>query len=209
MLKLYDYLPSQNGYKIRMLLGLLKRPYEYVPIEIFRGESREESFLQKNPAGAVPALETEPGRYIAESNAILCFLAEGSSYLPDDRFLRAKVLQWLFFEQYYIEPNIGTLRFWTLTGRLGVNSALVAGKRAGGERGLAALERQLQESCFLVGDACTIADLALFAYAHLAEDASFDLSRYPAIKGWIGRLEQLGEGAPPVHPYTPDAMVQS
>ena len=207
MLKLYDYLPSQNGYKIRMLLELLKRPYESVPIEIFQGESREATFLEKNPAGAIPALEVEPGRYIAESNAILCFLAEGSSYLPADPFLHEKVLQWLFFEQYYVEPNIGTLRFWTLTGRLGVNSALVAGKRAGGERALAALERQLNESRFLVGDACTIADLGLFAYTHLAADAGFDLSRYPAVEAWIKRLGQLGAGPPPVHPYTPDAMV--
>jgi glutathione S-transferase len=143
MLRLYDYLPSQNGYKIRMLLGHLGLAWETVAVAIFRGESRTPEFLKKNPAGAIPVLEPAPGRFIAESNAILCYLAEGTRFLPADRLARAQVMQWLFFEQYYIEPTLGTLRFWTLTGRLRVNAGLVPGKRAGAERALQALERHL------------------------------------------------------------------
>src|SRR5678816_1982023 len=115
MLKLYDYLPSQNGFKIRLLLQHLGQPYQHVPVAIFQGESRTPEFLEKNPVGAIPVLEPEPGVHIAESNAILCYLAEGTEYLPAERLARARVMQWLFFEQYYVEPTIGTLRFWVLT----------------------------------------------------------------------------------------------
>src|SRR5690349_20235230 len=129
MLTLHDYLPSQNGWKVRVLLGLLGIPYETQPIAIFGGESRTDAFLKLNPAGAIPVLELEDGRAIAESNAILCYLADGTHFLPDDRFTRAKAMQWLFFEQYYVEPVIGSLRFWTLTSRLERNAAMVEGKR--------------------------------------------------------------------------------
>src|SRR5258708_29074501 len=112
MLRLYDYLPSQNAWKVRLLLSHLGLEYERVPVSIFEGESHTEAYLEKSPAGAVPVLEVEPGRTIAESNAILCYLAEGTPYLPQDRFERAHVIQWLFFEQYSHEPNIATLRYW-------------------------------------------------------------------------------------------------
>src|SRR5262245_47949043 len=170
MLILHDYLPSQNGWKIRVLLGLLGVEYRTQPVAIFGGESRTDEFLGLNPAGAIPVLEFEDGRAIAESNAILCYLAEGTRFLPDERFQRAKVMQWLFFEQYYVEPVIGSLRFWTLTGRLEVNAALVPGKRDAAMRALGALERTLAKTQFLVGNDFTIADLANYAYAHLAAD---------------------------------------
>ena len=118
MLKLYDYLPSQNGFKIRLLLQHLGQPYQHVPVAIFQGESRTPEFLQKNPVGAIPVLEPQPGVYIAESNAILCYLAEGTEYLPSERLARARVMQWLFFEQYYVEPTVGTLRFWVLANKV-------------------------------------------------------------------------------------------
>ncbi len=190
MLRLYDYLPSQNAWKVRLLLNHLGLPYERKPVSIFEGESHTEAFLEKNPAGAVPVLEVEPGRFIAESNAILCYLAEGTPYLPDERFARATVMQWLFFEQSYVEPQIGSLRYWTLTGKLGRRSPdMIAGKRAYSLRALAALERELSRHDFLAGDRYTIADMAVFAYAAHAEEAGLDLAPYPAFRAWIARVK--------------------
>ena len=207
MLRLYDYLPSQNGYKIRMLLRHLGLAWETVSVAIFRNESRAPEFLGKNPAGAIPVLEPAPGEFIAESNAILCYLADGTHFLPAERLARAQAMQWLFFEQYYVEPNLGTLRFWTLTGRLQANAALVPGKRAGAERALQALECHLANHAFLVADAYTIADIAVFAYTHLGEDAGFKFAEYPALRAWIARVKEAAGELPPVHPYSidPDA----
>ncbi|RUX26193.1 glutathione S-transferase family protein [Mesorhizobium sp. M2A.F.Ca.ET.042.01.1.1] len=204
MLMLYDYLPSQNAWKIRVLLGLLGIAYETRVVSIFEGESRTEAFLKLNPAGAVPVLAVENGQAIAESNAILILVAEGTPYLPADRLARAKVMQWLFFEQYYVEPVIGSLRFWSLTGRLERNQALVAGKREAGVRALGALERSLADTPFLVGDTLTIADIAVYAYSHRAEDCGFSLADYPAVEAWVERVvEAIGPGYP-VHPYSID-----
>jgi glutathione S-transferase len=190
MLRLYDYLPSQNAWKVRLLLSHLGLEYERVPVSIFEGESHSEAYLEKNPAGAVPVLEVEPGRTIAESNAILCYLAEGTPYLPQDRFERAQVMQWLFFEQSYVEPQIGSLRYWTLTGKLAKRSEdAVAGKRASSLRALAALERHLARRTFLVGERYTIADMAVYAYAAHAEEAGLDPAPYPAFRAWISRIE--------------------
>jgi glutathione S-transferase len=211
MLKLFDYLPSQNGYKVRMLLDHLGLDYEHVPVAIFRGESRAENFLAMNPAGAIPVLQVAPGEHIAESNAILCYLAQGSPFLPEERLARGKVLQWLFFEQYYVEPNVGTLRYWTLTQRLAGNEALVPAKRAGGERALEALERHLAKHLFLANDAYSIADIAVFAYTHLAEEGGFSLAPHSALRQWIRRVKQQGDGVPAVHPYSidPDSLAPS
>jgi glutathione S-transferase len=190
MLRLYDYLPSQNAWKVRLLLSHLGLEYERVPVSIFEGESHTEAYLEKNPAGALPVLEVEPGRTIAESNAILCYLAEGTPYLPEDRFERAQAMQWLFFEQSYVEPQIGSLRYWTLTGKLAKRSEdMVAGKRASSLRALAALERHLARRKFLVAERYTIADMAVYAYAAHADEAGLDLAPYPAFRAWIGRVE--------------------
>ena len=206
MLKLYDYLPSQNGFKIRLLLQHLGQPYQHVPVAIFQGESRAPEFLEKNPVGAIPVLEPEPGVHIAESNAILCYLAEGTAYLPAERLARARVMQWLFFEQYYVEPTIGTLRFWVLTNKVKANEALAAGKRGAGERALDALERHLSRHPFLANDSYSIADIAVFAYSHLAADAQFDLSSRPSLVRWIERVKGQSTALPKVYPYTRDAM---
>lgn len=201
---LYDYLPSQNGWKCRVLLGLLKTPYNTRIVSIFEGEGRKDAFLSRNPVGAVPVLEIEDGRTIAESNAILTYLAEGTAYLPTDRYLRAKVMQWLFFEQYHIEPVIGSLRFWTMTGRLARNQALVAGKRDAAARALAAMERSLADTAFLVGQDLSIADIAVYAYSHRAADCDLALTDYPAVIAWCGRVaDAIGPGYP-VHPYSID-----
>jgi glutathione S-transferase len=205
MLRLYDYPASQNAWKVRCLLNHLGLPYERTRVSIFEGESHTEAFLAKNPAGAVPVLELESGDCIAESNAILCYLADGTSYLPADRFERAKVMQWLFFEQSYVEPQIGSLRYWTLTGKLPRRSPdLVEGKRAYGLRALAALERQLSTKPFLAGERYSIADIALFAYAGLAEEAGFDLAPYPAFRAWIGRVRAQPGFLAEMFPYSID-----
>jgi glutathione S-transferase len=204
MLTLHDYLPSQNAWKIRVLLGLLAIPYETRFVSIFEDGSRTDRFLALNPAGAVPVLELDDGRAIAESNAILTYLADATPFLPQDRYPRAKVMQWLFFEQYNVEPVIGSLRFWTLTGRLERNQGMVAGKREAGARTLAALDRSLRDTPFLAGNDFTIADIAVYAYSHRAEDCGFQLSDYPAFGAWAGRVcDAIGPGYP-VHPYSID-----
>ncbi|MBX5168109.1 MULTISPECIES: glutathione S-transferase family protein [unclassified Rhizobium] len=204
MFTLHDYLPSQNGWKVRVLLGLLDMPYISREVSIFEGECRTEAFLKLNPVGAVPVLELDNGRAIAESNAILTFLAEGTRFLPSDRYRRAKVMQWLFFEQYHVEPVIGSLRFWTLTGRLERNQSMIAGKRDAANRALAALERDLTDSPFVVGEELSIADIAVYAYSHRAEDCSFSLAVYPAFAAWCGRVRDAIGPDYPVHLYSMD-----
>jgi len=204
MLTLHDYLPSQNGWKVRVLLGLLKIPYHSRAVSIFEGESRTDDFLRLNPAGTIPVLELEDGRTIAESNAILAYLAEGTPFLPVDRYQRAKVMQWLFFEQYHVEPVIGSLRFWTLTGRLVRNQAMVASKREAGARSLAALGRSLAATPFLVEETLSIADIAVYAYSHRAADCGFVLTDYPMFVAWIGRMQESIGPDYPVYPYSID-----
>ncbi|WFU08926.1 glutathione S-transferase family protein [Rhizobium sp. CB3090] len=204
MLTLHDYLPSQNGWKARVLLGLLEIPYTSRLVSIFEGESRADAFLDLNPVGAIPVLELDDGRAIAESNAILTYLAEGTPFLPADRYQRAKVMQWLFFEQYHIEPVIGSLRFWTLTGRIERNQNLVSGKREAAVRALTAMERSLTGLSFLVGNGLSIADIAVYAYSHRAADCGFPLADYPAVAAWSDRVrDAIGPGYP-VHPYSID-----
>ena len=204
MLTLHDYLPSQNGWKARVLLGLLKIPYRSRLVSIFEGQSHTGAFLALNPAGAIPVLEIEDGRTIAESNAILAYLALGTPFLPADRYQHAKVLQWLFFEQYNIEPVIGSLRFWTLTGRLERNGHMVAGKREAGAGALGALERGLTNAPFLVGGELSIADIAVYAYTHLAQDCGFLLADYPTVLAWTDRVRDAIGPDFPVHPYSVD-----
>ena len=204
MLTLHDYLPSQNGWKVRVLLGLLKISYHRRLVSIFEGESRSEHFLKLNPAGAIPVLEIEDGCAIAESNAILAYLAEGTPFLPADRYQRAKVMQWLFFEQYNVEPVIGSLRFWTLTARLERNREMVAGKREAGARTLAAMDRSLANAQFLVGKDLSIADIAVYAYSHRAQDCGFRLSDYPAVAAWCARVRDSIGPDQPVYPYSLD-----
>ncbi|SCB40105.1 glutathione S-transferase family protein [Rhizobium hainanense] len=204
MLTLYDYLPSQNGWKARVLFGLLDIPHQTRLVSIFEGEGRTDAFLDLNPAGGIPVLELEDGRTIAESNAILAYVADGTQFLPTDRYRRAKVMQWLFFEQYHVEPVIGTLRFWTLTGRLESNAVMAAAKRSAGLRALAALERGLKNTPFLVGGTLSIADIAVYAYAHRAADCGFVLDDHPALTAWFDRvLDVIGPGYP-IHHYSED-----
>ena len=188
MLRLYDYLESGNGYKVRLLLHQLGVPFERVELDITRGATRTPEFLARNPNGRIPTLELEDGSFLPESNAILWYLAEGTRFLPDERLGRAQVLQWMFFEQYSHEPNIATLRFWTHQGWLEQRAALVPGKREAGVAALGVMEQHLAQRSFFVAERYTIADVALYAYTHVAEEGGFALAKYPAIRAWLARV---------------------
>ncbi|MCC6847509.1 MAG: glutathione S-transferase family protein [Deltaproteobacteria bacterium] len=200
MLRLYDYLPSGNGYKVRLLLAQRGIPFERVELDITKGETRTPAFLAKNPNGRIPLLEVEPGRFLAESNAILFYLAEGTPFLPDDRWLRAQVLQWMCFEQYSHEPNIATVRFWLHAGELtSERRAAIARKRPLGYAALDVMERHLDARPFFVGDRYSIADIALYAYTHVAGEGGFDLGRYPAVGRWLARVRAEPRHVPITH----------
>ncbi|MEH1902648.1 MAG: glutathione S-transferase family protein [Nostoc sp.] len=186
LLRLYDFLPSGNGYKIRLLLTQLGIPFERVELNILKGETRTPEFLSKNPNGKIPLLEIKPGKYLAESNAILVYLSECTEFLPYDRFLRSQVLQWLCFEQYSHEPFIATLRFWiSILDKTEEYSEAIKQKRESGYAALNLMEKHLSSHTFFVAERYTIADIALFAYTHVADEGGFDLAQFPAIQAWI------------------------
>jgi glutathione S-transferase len=189
-LRLYDFLPSGNGYKIRLLLTQIGMPFERIEINILKGESRTPEFLSKNPNGKIPVLEVASGKYLAESNAILVYLSEYTEFLPYDRFLRAQVFQWLFFEQYSHEPFIATSRFLTsILGKAKEHHVTIEQKREPGYAALKVMENHLISHTFFVDERYTIADIALFAYTHVADEGGFDLAKFPAIQAWIERVK--------------------
>ncbi len=205
MYTLYDYLPSRNAWKIRLLLNHLGLPYSTIPVSIFEGEARKPEFLRLNPSGRVPVLVLDDGRSIAESNAILGLLAEGSAYLPQDAYARAKVQQWLSFEQEQVESVIGALRHWTLTGKLSRRSPeIVAGKRAAACRTLRLLDAELAARPFIAGDRYTIADMSLFAYASRAGEADLDIGDLAGLRAWIERVEAQPGFLSATFPYSID-----
>jgi glutathione S-transferase len=195
---LYDYLPSGNGYKVRLTAKHLKIPYRLVQMDIVRGATRTAEFLAKNPNGRIPLLEVPGSGYLAESHAIIGFLAEGSDLIPGDAWQRAQLWHWLCFEQYNLEPNIGTARFW-LTSLHKTAADLgerLTDKTAKGHEALAVLERGLTGRTFLVADRFTLADIALYAYTHVAPEAGLGLDAYPAIRAWITRVASQPHHAP-------------
>jgi glutathione S-transferase len=191
MIRLHDNLSSGNGYKVRLLLAQLGIPFERVEYDIDKGETRTPEFLEKiNSNGRVPVLEIEDGKFLSESNAILFYLAVGTPYLPDERFARASVLSWMFFEQYSHEPNIATPRFW-ITHHLEMTDerrTALETKRKLGYDAIGVMERQLSSSAFFVGDSYSIADIALYAYTHVADEGGFDLAPYPAVRAWLDHV---------------------
>ncbi len=189
-MKLYDFHESGNGYKVRLLLGHLGIAHERIELDILKGETRTPAFLAKNPNGRIPALELDSGEVLCESNAILFYLAEGTPYLPDDRLDRARVLQWMFFEQYSHEPYIAVLRFWHFSGQTETYRDQIAEKEERGHQALTVMESHLKSREFLVGGRYSIADIALFAYTHVAEEGGFELSAYPAVSAWIARIQR-------------------
>lgn len=189
MLTLHDYLGSGNGYKVRLLLHQLDIPYERVELDIDKGETRTPQFLAKNPNGRIPALELEDGTVLPESNAILFYLAEGSDFLPKDRLERAQVLQWCFFEQYNHEPSIAVARYIRLHLPEGHERYSELPKLTEkGHAALAVMETHLNDRDYFAGGSYSIADIALYAYTHVADEAGFDLAPYPAIRAWLDRV---------------------
>ena len=205
MITLYDYLPSQNAWKVRQLLAHLQRPYRTQFVSIFEGEGATPAYRAISPTGTVPAIVLEDGRALAESNAILMYLAQGTPYLPGDAYGQAKVWQWLCFEQERIESQIGALRYWTLTGKLARRpEALVGLKRSAGAKALEILDRELATRPFVVGDRYGVADIALFAYASRADEAGFDLGAFGNVSSWISRVREQPGFLAETHPYSID-----
>jgi glutathione S-transferase len=190
MYTLYSMQRSGNSYKVRLALSRLGIPYNLVEIDILKGESRTPEFLAKNPNGQVPLLEVAPGRYISESNAILWYVAIGSTLAPDDRIARAEALQWMFFEQHSLEPNIGAAYFWLslIKGGRDLQSHALEDWMENGYHALGVMEMHLAKNKFFVGEHFTIADIALYAYTHLADRCDFDLSGFPAVRAWLARV---------------------
>jgi glutathione S-transferase len=189
VLKLYDYLESGNGYKVRLLLHQLGRPFERIELDILDAQTRTPEFLARNPNGRIPLLELEDGRCLAESNAIQFYLAEGTPMLPRDPVERAQVLQWMFFEQYSHEPYIAVVRFWVHAAMTEGKEAEIEARRARGYEALDVMERHLAESDFFVGNAYSIADIALYAYTHVCHEGGFELAGQPALRAWLARVQ--------------------
>ncbi len=191
-MKIYGDIQSGNCYKIKLLLELLDITHQWISVDILAGETHTDDFLAKNPTGKIPLLELDDGRTLSESNAILNYLANGSSLLPSDTFDQAKVLQWQFFEQYSHEPYIAVARF--IAKYLGMPSDRkeeFESKQVGGHQALKVMETQLSETPYLVGEQLTIADISLYGYTHVADEGGFDLSTYPAISQWIKRIQLI------------------
>ena len=189
MVKVYGMSASGNCHKVRMVLEALAEPYDWIEIDPGAGETRTPEFLARNPNGKVPVLELEPGSYLPESNAIICYLAEGTPLLPGDRLERARVLQWLFFEQYSHEPYLAVARFLRrFHPDPESQRALAESKQAGGYRALEVMQLRLASAPFLVAGRYSVADIALYAYTHVAGEGGFDLARFPAIRAWLARV---------------------
>jgi glutathione S-transferase len=188
-MRLYDYFDSGNGYKVRLTLAQLAIAYELVEVDIDKGETRTAEFLAMNPNGRIPLLALDDESYLAESNAIMWYLAEGTALLPKEPLDRARILQWLFFEQYSHEPNIATARYWLRHGLLTpARAPLFAQKRLAGYAALAVMENHVASRDFFVAGHYSIADIALYAYTHVAGQGGFDLARFKAVTAWLERV---------------------
>ena len=206
--RLYDYPASGNCYKVRLLLAQLHLDYDRVPVDIFDGDTLSPEFELKNPLRSTPVLEIAPGRYLTESNAILAYLAEGSDLSPNDRFDRGQILRWLIFEQSEVMGTMGGLRFRLRTGRLAPDDPESVRRRAGAVDSLRIMETHLAGRSFFVADRYTIADIALYAYAHLAHEAGIDTHPYAAFIAWLARVREQEGHINDLQPYPPNASAQ-
>ncbi len=189
-MRLYQYHPSGNCYKIRLLLNQLGLACERVDVDILKGESRTPEFLAINSNGRIPVLEVD-GQYLPESNAALFYLASGTPFLPADRMGQAQVLRWMFFEQYSHEPFIATIRFWVAFQRSAEkNAAEIQRRRPLGYAALAVMEDHLRHCDYFVNNTYSIADIALYAYTHVADEGGFELERFPHLQAWLARVQQ-------------------
>jgi glutathione S-transferase len=204
-MRLYDYVASANCYKARLLLAQLGRPYERVPIDIFGGDTLTCEFGDVNPMRSTPVLETDDGRYLQESNAILWYLADGTELLPDDAFERAHVLKWLILEQTDVMPGIGGLRFRLLTGRWTADEPAAVRRRELGLEALALLDAHLGDNEFFVGGRYSVADISVYGYTHTAPEAGYQLGDYPAVGAWLRRVEQQPGFMNDLEPYPENA----
>jgi glutathione S-transferase len=191
MYTLYSMRRSGNCYKVRLALAQLDIPHELNEIDILKGETRTPEFLAKNPSGHVPLLEVAPERYIAESNAILWYIAGHTPLVPDDRAERAEMLQWMFFEQHSLEPNLGAAYFWLtlIKGGRELQQHAMEDWMEEGYRALGVMDKHLATRSFFAANRYTIADIALYAYTHLAHRCDYDLSGFSAVRDWLHRVE--------------------
>lgn len=190
MIRLYGMTGSGNCWKPVALLRHLQQPFEWIEVSTLDGQTRTPEFLALNPNGRVPLMELAPGQRLAESNAMLCHLAEGTPYLPPPGYARSKVMEWLFFEQYSHEPYIATVRFWVqFLGKRDEWRDKIAEASQRGRAALAVMERQLTATRFIAGQGYSIADIALYAYTHVADEGDYDLAPYPALRDWLARVE--------------------
>lgn len=190
MYTLYSMQSSGNSYKVRMLLARLQQPYRLVELDLFKGETKTPEFLAKNPEGRIPVLELSDGRFLAESNAILVYLAEDTPYLPADKLDRAEVLRWMFFEQHSHEPAIATARFWLhlVKGGRELRKHEIDQWMERGYEALSLMEKHLARHRYFVGDRTTVADIALYAHTHVAQEGDYDLSDFPHVIDWLARI---------------------
>lgn len=202
MYRLYDYLPSGNGYKARLVLKHLRIDYELVEVDITKGQSRTPEFLARNANGRIPVLEVPGKGFLPESHAIVSFLAEGSDLIPTDAFDRARMWQWMCFEQYHVEPNIGTARFWLKSlnkTRAELGEKLIEKKKLG-YAALDVLEAALRDREYLAGRRYSLADICVFAYVHVSNEGGFDLHPYPNVRAWCDRVSSQPQWAPITEP---------
>lgn len=186
--RLYDYSASANCYKVRLALAQLGADYEHAPVDIFAGDTLTDAYAEINPARETPVLEVDATSRLPESGAILAYVAQGTPLLPDDRWLRAQVMRWLLFEQTAVMSTMGGLRFRLLTGRLAADDPAAVRRRDAALEALRVLDQHLSEAPFLVGDQYTIADIAIYGYAHVAGEANIDLEPFAAVAAWLDRI---------------------
>jgi glutathione S-transferase len=200
-MKLFDYAASANCYKVRLLLAQLGVEYERVAVDIFGGDTLTDDFAAINPARTTPVLEDPPGTFLQESNAILLQLARGTPYLPDD----PQVYRWLFYEQADVVPTMGGLRFRLITGRLRSDDPDARRRRAASYEVLELLDGHLARRAFFAGDGYSVADIGIFGYVHVANEAGLDLEPYASVRSWLGRVEEQPGYMNDLAPYPPNA----
>ena len=191
-MQIYGDVRSGNCYKLKLLCALLDIEHDWIPVDIMQGETRSDSFLAMNPAGQIPVCVTDDGEVLTQSNAILYYLGQGSRFWPGEALAQARVLEWQFFEQYSHEPGVAVARFIKVyQGMLAARESEYHASVKQGYRALDVMEKRLLASEFLAGPACTLADLSLYAYTHVAHEGGFELADYPAINAWLERIRAL------------------
>lgn len=204
-LRLYDYAASANCYKVRLLLAQLELPYDRIPIDIFAGDTLTDEYAARNPMRTTPVLETGDGRYLPESNAILLYLADSTPFLPDEAFERAQVVRWLIYEQTDVIPTLGGLRFRLLAGRLKPTDDRAIRRKEGGEQVLRLLDDHLADRAFFVADGYSIADIGIYGYVHVADEAGIDMRPYTHVGAWLERVRSQPGYMNDLEPYPPNA----